>query len=135
MKKQVIGLCAVALIAVTAALGASGALNARQNDTQPVQTEAPVQTVEPAQNTPEAVQSEPARPGKKVNMDDTKWADAIEELNDYIDQQIGGDKKQYDMLRRMKRLLREDERERMTTDCLKRRPFPQGRDRCFALIK
>jgi len=26
-------------------------------------------------------------------MDDTKWADAIEELNDYIDQQIGGDKK------------------------------------------
>lgn len=33
MKKQVIGLCAVALIAVTAALGASGALNARQNDT------------------------------------------------------------------------------------------------------
>ena len=84
MKKQVIGLCAVALIAVTAALGASGALNARQNDTQPVQTEAPVQTVEPAQNTPEAVQSEPARPGKKVNMDDTKWADAIEELNDYI---------------------------------------------------
>ena len=55
MKKQVIGLCAVALIAVTAALGASGALNARQNDTQPVQTEAPVQTVEPAQNTPEAV--------------------------------------------------------------------------------
>ena len=51
MKKQVIGLCAVALIAVTAALGASGALNARQNDTQPVQTEAPVQTVEPAQNT------------------------------------------------------------------------------------
>ena len=87
MKKQVIGLCAVALIAVTAALGASGALNARQNDTQPVQTEAPVQTVEPA------VQSEPARPGKKVNMDDTKWADAIEELNDYIDQQIGGDKK------------------------------------------
>ena len=82
MKKQVIGLCAVALIAVTAALGASGALNARQNDTQPVQTEAPVQTVEPAQNTPEAVQSEPARPGKKVNMDDTKWADAIEELND-----------------------------------------------------
>ena len=84
MKKQVIGLCAVALIAVTAALGASGALNARQNDTQ---------TVEPAQNTPEAVQSEPARPGKKVNMDDIKWADAIEELNDYIDQQIGGDKK------------------------------------------
>ena len=58
-----------------------------------VQTEAPVQTVEPAQNTPEAVQSEPAQPGKKVNMDDTKWADAIEELNDYIDQQIGGDKK------------------------------------------
>ena len=52
-----------------------------------------MQTVEPAQNTPEAVQSEPARPGKKVNMDDTKWADAIEELNDYIDQQIGGDKK------------------------------------------
>ena len=52
-----------------------------------------VQTVEPVQNTPEAVQSEPARPGKKVNMDDTKWADAIEELNDYIDQQIGGDKK------------------------------------------
>lgn len=93
MKKQVIGLCAVALIAVTAALRASGALNARQNGTQPVQTEAPVQTVEPAQNTPEAVQSEPARPGKKVNMDDTKWADAIEELNDYIDQQIGGDKK------------------------------------------
>ena len=44
MKKQVIGLCAVALIAVTAALGASGALNARQNDTQPVQTEAPVHT-------------------------------------------------------------------------------------------
>ncbi len=87
MKKQVIGLCAVALIAVTAALGASGALNARQNGTQPVQT------VEPAQNTPEAVQSEPAQPGKKVNMDDTKWADAIEELNDYIDQQIGGDKK------------------------------------------
>ena len=87
MKKQVIGLCAVALIAVTAALGASGALNARQNGTQPVQAEAPVQ------NTPEAVQSEPARPGKKVNMDDTKWADAIEELNDYIDQQIGGDKK------------------------------------------
>ena len=107
MKKQVIGLCAVALIAVTAALGASGALNARQNGTQPVQAEAPVQTVEPVQNTPEApvqtvepvqntpeaVQSEPARPGKKVNMDDTKWADAIEELNDYIDQQIGGDKK------------------------------------------
>lgn len=93
MKKQVIGLCAVALIAVAAALGASGALNARQNGTQPVQAEAPVQTVEPAQNTPEAVQSEPARPGKKVNMDDTKWADAIEELNDYIDQQIGGDKK------------------------------------------
>ena len=57
------------------------------------QAEAPVQTVEPVQNTPEAVQSEPARPGKKVNMDDTKWADAIEELNDYIDQQIGGDKK------------------------------------------
>ena len=93
MKKQVIGLCAVALITVTAALGASGALNARKNGTQPVQTEAPVQTVEPAQNTPEAVQSEPAQPGKKVNMDDTKWADAIEELNDYIDQQIGGDKK------------------------------------------
>ena len=90
MKKQVIGLCAVALIAVTAVFGA---LNARQNDTQSVQTEAPVQTVEPAQNTPEAVQSEPAQPGKKVNMDDTKWADAIEELNDYIDQQIGGDKK------------------------------------------
>ena len=67
MKKQVIGLCAVALIAVTAALGASGALNARQNGTQLVQAEAPVQTVEPAQNTPEAVQSEPARPGKKVN--------------------------------------------------------------------
>ena len=35
-------------------------------------------------------------------MDDTKWADAIEELNDYIDQQIGGDKEvRYDMLRRM----------------------------------
>lgn len=81
MKKQVIGLCAAALIAVTAALGASGALNARQNGTQP------------AQNTPEAVQSEPAQPGKKVNMDDTRWADVIEELNDYIDQQIGGDKK------------------------------------------
>ena len=93
MKKQVIGLCAAALIAVTAVLGASGALNARQNGTQPVQAEAPVQTVEPVQNTPEAVQSEPAQPGKKVNMDDTKWADAIEELNDYIDQQIGGDKK------------------------------------------
>lgn len=61
--------------------------------TEWVQTEAPVQTVEPAQNTPEAVPSEPARPGKKVNMDDTKWADAIEELNDYIDQQIGGDRK------------------------------------------
>ena len=93
MKKQVIGLCAVALIAVTAAVGARGALHARQNGTQPVQTEAPVQTVEPAQNTSEAMQSEPTRPGKKVNMDDTKWADAIEELNDYIDQQIGGDKK------------------------------------------
>lgn len=93
MKKQVIGLCAVALIAVTAALGTNRILNAPKNGTQPVQTEAPVQTVEPAQNTPEAVPSEPARPGKKVNMDNTKWADAIEELNDYIDQQIGGDKK------------------------------------------
>lgn len=95
MKKQMIGLCAVVLIAATAALGTSRALNARQNGTQPVQTEAPAQTAEPAQGTPEAVPPEPAQPqpGKKVNMDDTKWADAIEELNDYIDQQIGGDKK------------------------------------------
>lgn len=93
MKKQMMGLCAVVLIAATAALGASRALNVRQDDTQPVQTEAPAQTVEPVQDTPEAVPSEPARPGKKVNMDDAKWADAIEELNDYIDQQIGGDKK------------------------------------------
>ena len=93
MKKQVIGLCTDALIAETAVLRTSRTLKARHNGTQPVQTEAPVQTVELAQNTPEAVQSEPARPGKKVNMDDTKWADAIEELNDYIDQQIGGDKK------------------------------------------
>ena len=38
-----------------------------------------------------AVRTSAAR--EKVNMDDTKWADAIEELNDYIDQQIGGDKK------------------------------------------
>ncbi len=93
MKKQVVSLCTVVLIAATAALGTSGVLNARQDGTQPVQTEAPAQTAEPAQSTPEAVPSEPARPGKKVNMDDTKWADAIEELNDYIDQQIGGDKK------------------------------------------
>ncbi len=93
MKKQMIGLCAVVLIAAAAALGTSGALNACQNGTQPAQTEAPAQTTEPTQDTPEAVPSEPVRPGKKVNMDDTKWADAIEELNDYIDQQIGGDKK------------------------------------------
>ena len=90
MKKQVIGLCAVALIAVTAALGASGALNARQNGTQPVQTEAPTQTAEPAQSTAESALPEPVPQGRKVNMDDAMWEDAINELDEYIDQQIGG---------------------------------------------
>ena len=28
--------------------------------------------------------------GRKVNMDDAMWEDAINELDEYIDQQIGG---------------------------------------------
>lgn len=94
MKKQVMAqICAVVLVAAAVLFGVKGVLDARQSSAEPVQTEAPTQTAEPAQSTAESALPEPARPGKKVNMDDTKWADAIEELNDYIDQQIGGDRK------------------------------------------
>ena len=33
---------------------------------------------------------EPVLQGRKVNMDDAMWEDAINELDEYIDQQIGG---------------------------------------------
>ena len=85
MKKQAMAqICAVVLVA------AAVLLDARQSSAEPVQTEAPTQTAEPAQSTAESALPEPVPQGRKVNMDDAMWEDAINELDEYIDQQIGG---------------------------------------------
>ena len=44
---------------------------------------------EPAQSTAESALPEPVLQWRKVNMDDSMWEDAINELDEYIDQQIG----------------------------------------------
>ena len=85
MKKQVMAqICAVVLVAAAVLFGVKGVLDVRQSSAEPVQTE------EPAQSTAESVLPEPVPQGRKVNMDDAMWEDAINELDEYIDQQIGG---------------------------------------------
>lgn len=49
----------------------------------------PYKMAEPAQSTAESALPEPVLQGRKVNMDDAMWEDAINELDEYIDQQIG----------------------------------------------
>ena len=49
----------------------------------------PNKMAEPAQSTAESALPEPVLQGRKVNMDDAMWEDAINELDEYIDQQIG----------------------------------------------
>ena len=91
MKKQVMAqICAVVLVAAAVLFGVKGVLDARQSSAEPVQTEAPTQTAEPAQSTAESALPEPVPQGRKVNMDDAMWEDAINELDEYSDQQIGG---------------------------------------------
>lgn len=91
MKKQVMAqICAVVLVAAAVLFCVKGVLDARQSSAEPVQTEAPTQTAEPAQSTAKSALPEPVPQGRKVNMDDAMWEDAINELDEYIDQQIGG---------------------------------------------
>ena len=91
MKKQVMAqICAVVLVAAAVLFGVKGVLDARQSSAEPVQAEPQTQTEKTAQSTAESALPETVLQGRKVNMDDAMWEDAINELDEYIDQQIGG---------------------------------------------
>ena len=67
----------------------TNAMNKGSTNTEEVISK-PNKMAEPAQSTAESALPEPVLQGRKVNMDDAMWEDAINELDEYIDQQIGG---------------------------------------------
>ena len=89
MKKRLLLICGILILVVVIALEATNAMNKGSTNTEEVISK-PNEMAESAQSTTESALPETALQGKKINMDDTKWEDAINELDEYIDQQIGG---------------------------------------------
>ena len=85
MKKRLLLICGILILVAVIALEATNAMN----NTEEVISK-PNKMAEPAQSTAESALPEPVLQGRKVNMDDAMWEDAINELDEYIDQQIGG---------------------------------------------
>lgn len=96
MKKRQLVICGSLILTAVIFLGVVNAIgeNAKSTKTvidEPVSTSEPDKTAEPAQNTEESgVQEEPMQQGKRVQIDDEKYEEVMNELNEYIDDQIGG---------------------------------------------
>ena len=74
MKKRLLLICGILILVAVIALEATNAMNKGSTNTE---------------STAESALPEPVLQGRKVNMDDAMWEDAINELDEYIDQQIG----------------------------------------------
>ena len=81
MKKRLLLICGILILVAVIALEATNAMNKGSTNTEEVISK-PNKMAEPAL-------PEPVLQGRKVNMDDAMWEDAINELDEYIDQQIG----------------------------------------------
>ena len=81
MKKRLLLICGILILVAVIAL--EGSTNTEEVISKPNKM------AEPAQSTAESALPEPVLQGRKVNMDDAMWEDAINELDEYIDQQIG----------------------------------------------
>ena len=92
MKKRLLLICGILILVAVIALEATNAMNKGSTNTEEVISK-PNKMAEPAQSTAESALPEPVLQGRKVNMDDAMWEDAINELDEYIDQQIGGIKR------------------------------------------
>ena len=88
MKKRLLLICGMLRLVVVIAVEATNAMNKGSTNTEEVISK-PNEMAEPAQSTAESALPETVLRGKKVNMDDTMWEDAINELDEYIDQKIG----------------------------------------------
>lgn len=86
MKKRLLLICGILILVAVIALEATNAMNKGSTNTEEVISK---KMAEPAQSTAESALPEPVLQGRKVNMDDAMWEDAINELDEYIDQQIG----------------------------------------------
>lgn len=89
MKKRLLLICGILILVAVIALEATNAMNKGSTNTEEVISK-PNKMAEPAQSTAESALPEPVLQGRKVNMDDAMWEDAINELDEYSDQQIGG---------------------------------------------
>lgn len=89
MKKRLLLICGILILVAVIALEATNVMNKGSTNTEEVISK-PNKMAEPAQSTAESALPEPVLQGRKVNMDDAMWEDAINELDEYIDQQIGG---------------------------------------------
>ena len=87
MKKRLLLICGMLILVVVIAVEATNAMNKGSTNTEEVISK-PNEMAEPAQSTAESALPETVLRGKKVNMDDTMWEDAINELDEYIDQKI-----------------------------------------------
>ena len=87
MKKRLLLICGILILVAVIALEATNAMNKGSTNTEEVISKPNM--AEPAQSTAESALPEPVLQGRKVNMDDAMWEDAINELDEYIDQQIG----------------------------------------------
>lgn len=92
MKKRLLLICGILILVAVIALEATNAMNKGSTNTEEVisKPNKMAEPAEPAQSTAESALPEPVLQGRKVNMDDAMWEDAINELDEYIDQQIGG---------------------------------------------
>ena len=89
MKKRLLLICGILILVAVIALEATNAMNKGSTNTEEVISK-PNKMAEPAQSTAESALPEPVLQGRKVNMDDAMWEDTINELDEYIDQQIAG---------------------------------------------
>ena len=85
MKKRLLLICGILILVAVIALEATNAMNKGSTNTEEVISK-PNKMAEPAQSTAESALPEPVLQGRKVNMDDAMWEDAINELDEYIDQ-------------------------------------------------
>ena len=89
MKKRLLLICGILILVAVIALEATNAMNKGSTNTDEVISK-PNKMAEPAQSTAESALPEPVLLGRKVSLDGAMWEDAVIELDEYLDHQIGG---------------------------------------------
>ena len=87
MKKRLLLICGILILVAVIALEATNAMNKGSTNTEEVISK-PNKMAEPAQSTAESALPEPVLQGRKVNMDDAMWEDAINEFKDSLPEAV-----------------------------------------------